>query len=109
MTASPTARLVRAHGSEGTVHIGDLTDMTQVARVVDLFVAAHGAYGRRRRDCHFAAPPSSSLLKRLLQRERGCAQNDVVSPTAVRHVTVILLLLAVGETVILLALPHRLY
>lgn len=36
------AELVRFHGRQSSVHIGDLTDMDDVARVVDAFVAAHG-------------------------------------------------------------------
>ena len=40
-----------------------------------------GVWGGRRRDCHFAAPPSGSLLKHLLNGE-GVQQDDNFSPTA---------------------------
>ena len=51
-----------------------------------------GAPPSRRRDCHFAGTPSSSLLKHLLKGERGCSRMPVspmASPTKLgdRHRT----------------------
>ena len=36
----------------------------------------------RRRDCHFADPPSSPVLKHLLKGEGECSRMTAVSPTA---------------------------
>ena len=44
--------------------------------------AAAGLAPSRRRDCHYAAPPSSSTWKHLRKGGRGCSRMTV-SPTAI--------------------------